>query len=111
MLEQIGRVRRHALPEQQSRRNQTIKRRIEFCFWLGYHGSQQHVRELAPVSCPTCATSLAGPSRSSRAIRGACRLAGTPSAGDGTTPIAFSAAPPLSASSTAFVISSTNRGT
>ena len=30
-----------------------------------------------PIAAPICATSLAGPSRSSRAIREACRLAGT----------------------------------
>ena len=37
-----------------------------------------------PIAAPICATSLAGPSRSSRAISEACRLAGTASVGDGT---------------------------
>ena len=37
-----------------------------------------------PIAAPICATSLAGPSRSSRAISEACKLAGTASAGDGT---------------------------
>ena len=37
-----------------------------------------------PIAAPICATSLAGPSRSSRAISEACRLAGTARAGDGT---------------------------
>ena len=37
-----------------------------------------------PIAAPVCATSLAGPSRSSRAISEACRLAGTASTGDGT---------------------------
>ena len=62
------------------------------------------------MAAPICATSLAGPSRSSRAISEACRLAGTASAGDGTAAAVCSAAPSLSASSTAFVISSTNSG-
>ena len=59
---------------------------------------------------PICATSLAGPSRSSRAISEACRLAGTDKAGDGTAGVCGRAAPSLSASNTALVISSTNRG-
>ena len=63
-----------------------------------------------PIAAPICATSLAGPSRSSRAISDACRLAGTASDGDGTAATARSAAPSPSASSTAFVISSTNSG-
>ena len=63
-----------------------------------------------PIAAPICATSLAGPSRSSRAISEACRLAGTARAGDGTDAAACSAALSLSASSTAFVISSTNSG-
>ena len=36
-----------------------------------------------PIAAPICAISLAEPSRSSRAIRDACKLAGTASAGDG----------------------------
>ncbi len=63
-----------------------------------------------PIAAPICATSLAGPSRSSRAISDACKLAGTARAGDGTAATVRRAAPSLSASSTAFVISSTNSG-
>ena len=37
-----------------------------------------------PIAAPICATSLAVPSRSSRAISDACKLAGTARAGDGT---------------------------
>src|ERR1700757_3322045 len=37
-----------------------------------------------PIVAPICATSLAAPSRSRRAISEACKLAGTASAGDGT---------------------------
>ena len=53
-----------------------------------------------PIVAPICATSLAGPSRSSRAIRGACRLAGTASVGGRTssTSSARSAAPPRATS-------------
>ena len=36
-----------------------------------------------PIAAPICATLLAGPSRSSRAISEACRLEGTASAGEG----------------------------
>ena len=53
---------------------------------------------------------MAGPSRSSRAISEACKLAGTARAGDGTAATVRRASPSLSASSTAFVISSTNSG-
>ena len=63
-----------------------------------------------PIAAPICATSLAGPSRSSRAISDACRLAGTAGTGGGTAPSVRCASPSPSASSTAFVISSTNRG-
>ena len=37
-----------------------------------------------PIAAPICATSLAAPSRSRRAISEACRLAGTARAGGGT---------------------------
>ena len=63
-----------------------------------------------PIAAPICATSLAVPSRSSRASSEACRLAGTVEAGDGTAAAARRASPSLSASSTALVISSTNSG-
>ena len=64
-----------------------------------------------PIAAATCATSLGGPpSRSSRAMSEACRLAGTASAGDGTAAIARSAAVSPPASNTALVISSTNKG-
>ncbi len=62
------------------------------------------------MAAPICATSLAEPRRSSRAINEACKLAGTAKAGDGTAAAVCRASPSLSASSTAFVISSTNRG-
>ena len=64
-----------------------------------------------PIAAPICATSLAGPSRSSRAISDACKVAGTAKSGDGIAATIRRAAPSLSASRTAFVISSTNRGT
>ena len=62
------------------------------------------------MAAPICATSLAGPSRSSRAISEACKLAGTARAGNGTAAAVCSAALSLPASSTALVISSTKRG-
>ena len=62
-----------------------------------------------PIAAPTCATSLAGPRRSSRAISEACRLAGTAIDGEGIAATARSASWPP-ASNTALVISSTNNG-
>jgi hypothetical protein len=63
-----------------------------------------------PMAAPICATSFAGPSRSSRAISEACRLAGTATEDDGIAATARSVAPSPAASSTALVISSTNSG-
>ena len=53
-----------------------------------------------PIAAPICATALAGPRRSSRAISEACRLAGTASAREGTVAAVRRAAPSPSASST-----------
>src|SRR6266487_3448758 len=46
-----------------------------------------------PIAAPICANSLAGPSRSSRAINDACKLAGTANAGEGTKAAARRASP------------------
>ena len=62
------------------------------------------------MAAPIWATSLAAPSRSSRAIRDACKLAGTARAVDGTVAAVRCASSSLPASSTALVISSTNKG-
>ena len=63
-----------------------------------------------PMAAPICATSFAAPSRSSRAINEACRLAGTTKHGDGIVATSARARLRSSASNTAFVISSTNSG-
>ena len=63
-----------------------------------------------PIAAPICATFLAEPSRSRRAISDACRLTGTAILGDGMEATVCCAAPSLPASNTALVISSTNRG-
>ena len=63
-----------------------------------------------PIADSIYATSWAGPSRSSRAINEACRLAGTANAEDGTAATVCVASPSPSASSTALVISSANNG-
>src|SRR5215468_3440339 len=76
MLEQVGRMRRHALPEKQAGGNETVERRSQLLLRLAYDRSQQGIRELAPIAAPICATSLAGPRRSRRAISDACKLAG-----------------------------------
>src|SRR5271168_3534492 len=112
MLEQIGRMRWQALSEQQTSLHETVQRRTKLRLWLGHHQSQQRVRELPPDRSPDLRHLLgrAEPSRSSRAISEACRLAGTARVGDGTAAAVCRASPSVSASNTAFVISSTNRG-
>jgi cold shock protein len=52
MLEQVGRMRRHALPEQQTRRNEAVKRRSRLRRWVAHHRSQQRVRERPPDNRP-----------------------------------------------------------
>ena len=111
VLEQIGRMRRHALPEQQTSRNETVKRRIEFRFWLTHHRSQQRMRELPPDSCPYLRHLLGWTEpvepRHQRSMQ-ACR--NRQGWGRNRAQRSARAAPSLSASSTAFVISSTNSG-
>ena len=111
VLEQISCMRRHALPEQQTGRNETVERRLpSSASGLRTTAASSACENSRPIAAPICATSLAEPSRSSRAISEACRLAGTARAGDGTAAAVCCASPSLSASSTAFVISSTNSG-
>ena len=110
MLEQVGRMRRHALPEQQAGLMRRSSADPSSASGLRTTKASRAWENSRPIAAPICATSLAGPSRSSRAISDACKLAGTARAGDGTAATVRRAAPSLSASSTAFVISSTNRG-
>ena len=77
---------------------------------MGITAASRACENSRPMAAPICATSLAAPSRSSRAIREACKLAGTAKAGDGIAAAACPAAPSLPASRTALVISSTNNG-
>ena len=63
-----------------------------------------------PIAAPTCATSLARPRRSSRAMSEACKLAGTAMVVGGIAAAVCRASPSFPASRTAFVISSTNKG-
>ena len=78
MVEQVGRLRRRTLPEQQTGRNETVEYRSELRLRL-VSPPQPAGRAKTPAQSPLpiCATSLAAPSRSSRAISDACRLAGT----------------------------------
>ncbi len=48
MLEQVACVRRHALPEQQTGRNETVERRIEFRLRLVGRRSQHGMRKFTP---------------------------------------------------------------
>src|SRR5215471_11320505 len=52
MLEQVGRMRRHALPEKQAGGNETVERRSQLLLRLAYDRSQQGIRELAPNRSP-----------------------------------------------------------
>jgi hypothetical protein len=110
VLKEIGCLRRAALSEQQTRGDDTVESRAYIRFRSIRDRRKQRVREFSPNHRPICATSSAGPSRSSRAISEACKLAGTARAGDGIAAAVCRASPSLPASSTAFVISSTNNG-
>ena len=48
MLEQVGRMRRHALPEQQTGSNETIKRRFQLRLRLAHDCGQEGVGEFPP---------------------------------------------------------------
>src|SRR5271154_2156114 len=85
VLEQICRMGRRALPEQQTSRDETVERRSHLpTSGLRTTAASRACENSRPIAAPICATSLAGPSRSSRAISEACSLAGTASIGDGT---------------------------
>ena len=72
MLEQIGRVRWGALPKKQAGCNKAIKRQMKFGLRLGTTADNRPYENSRPIAAPICATSFAGPSRSSRAISEAC---------------------------------------
>ena len=111
MLEQISRVRRHALPEQQTGRNETVERRSQLRLRLAHHRSQQGMGKLPPDRRADLRYLLGGAEpvepRHQRGVQ-ACgnRQGRRRNSGGGLA----RASPSLSASSTAFVISSTNRG-
>src|SRR3954447_335528 len=46
MLEEVSRIRRRALAEQQAGRNETVQRRCQFRLPLAYQRSQQRIRKL-----------------------------------------------------------------
>ncbi len=52
MLEQVARLRRHALPEQQACLNETVERRPQLRLGLARHRRQQRMRELPPDRRP-----------------------------------------------------------
>ena len=82
MLEQVGRMRRHALPEQQTSCNETVERRFQLRLRLAHHRSQQGMRELAPDRRPDL-RHLLGRRRAGRAAPSAMRasLPGPPAPG------------------------------
>src|ERR1700748_1700239 len=53
VFEQIRRMRRNALSEQQTRGDETMQRRIEFHFRLSNYRNKQRKRELASAGRPT----------------------------------------------------------
>src|SRR5262245_4423731 len=112
MLEKVGRVRRarscRSSKPARMRRSSVVRSSAS---GLRTTAASRGWVNSRPIAAPICASSLAGPpSRSSRAMSEACRLGGTPSAGDGIAATARAAAVSLPASSTALVISSTNKG-
>src|SRR4029450_9704567 len=52
MLEQVGCMRRHAMPEKQASGNGKVKRRFQLPVRLAYDRSQQGMREVAPNRSP-----------------------------------------------------------
>src|SRR3954454_9886490 len=48
MLEEVSRMWRHALAEQQAGGNETVQRRCQFHLPLAYQRSQQRIRKLTP---------------------------------------------------------------
>jgi hypothetical protein len=52
VVEQIRRIRRNALSEQQTRGDETMQRRIEFHFWLANYRNKQRMRKLASDGRP-----------------------------------------------------------
>jgi len=110
MLEQVGRVRRRPCRNSRPAAMRRSSSDPSSASDLRTTEASKACENSRPIAAPTCAASLAGPSRSSRAISDACRLSGIARAGDGTAATVRRAAPSLSASITAFVISSTNSG-
>src|SRR5262245_1956903 len=60
MLERVRRVRRVTLPEQQTSRNKTVKRRLQLRLRLAHDRSQQGMRELAADRRPDLRQLLSG---------------------------------------------------
>jgi hypothetical protein len=111
MLEQIGRMRRHPPSEQQPAAMRRSNSDLSSAPGWRTTEASKACENSRPIAAAICASSLAEPpSRSSRAMSEACRLAGTASAGDGTAASARSVAVSLPASNIALVISSTNKG-
>jgi hypothetical protein len=100
VLEQVCRVRRRPLPEQQAGLNEALDAAPNSASGLRTSAASRAWEESRPIAAPICATSLAEPSRSSRAIRDACKLAGTARGGDGIVAAVRCASLSLSASRT-----------
>ena len=67
MFEQIRRMGRDALPEQQAGLDEMVESRVEFCLRLAYHRSQQFMRKLSPYGSSDLRLLPWPPSRSGRA--------------------------------------------
>src|SRR5262245_26112033 len=61
MFEEIGRVWRFAVLEQQTRCGQSVKRDLKVCFMLLHHDGQQSMREFASNGRPDLRYVLGGP--------------------------------------------------
>ena len=76
-------MRRNALSEQQTSAIRRSSADANSASGLLTTAASRACENSRPIAAPICATSFAGPSRSSRAISEACKLAGTASAGEG----------------------------
>jgi hypothetical protein len=51
MFEEIGCVRRHTLPKEQTCSHKTVESQLKFRVWLANHGLQERMRELSSYNC------------------------------------------------------------
>src|ERR1700739_2858785 len=78
VFKQISRVRRQALPKQQTCSHETVECRLKFRLLLAHHSLQERMRELAPDCRPGLCDFLRG-SKAGRAVVISSTNSGMPS--------------------------------